>query len=96
MGPELGDVVGRVGVPISILAARDGVHVEDGVDALLSAEVDDAVKPLEAVWLEDAGVHVIFEVSVVERNTNTVESKRLVVFCIFFGEEVFEELCDAA
>lgn len=92
VGPELGNVMRRVRVPISVLAAGRGVHVEDGVDALVGAEIDDAVEPLEAVGLEHAWVHVVFKVAVVEGDTDAVQSQGLVVFCIFFGEEVFEEL----
>lgn len=72
MGPELSNVVGGVGVPVSILAAGDGVHVEDGVDALFGAEVYDAVEPFEAGGFEDSWVHVVFEVPVVEGDANAV------------------------
>lgn len=72
VGPELGDVVRRVRVPVSVLAAGGGVHVEDGVDALFGAEVDDAVEPFEAVGFEDTRVHVVFKVSVVEGDADAV------------------------
>ena len=57
--PEVGDVRAGVAVPVGVLAARRGVQVEDGVDAVLGAEVDHAVEVLEARGFEDAGVHVI-------------------------------------
>ena len=60
-------VAGRaVGVPARTLAAGDGVHVEDGVDALVGANVDHAVQVLEATFFENTGVHVVFEVAVIE------------------------------
>jgi hypothetical protein len=37
-------------------------------------------------------VHVIFEVAVIEWNTNAVETEGFVVFGILLREEVFEEL----
>ena len=70
--PEGGVVSRVVGVPVAVLAAGSGVHVEDGVEALGGAEGDDAVEVLEAVGLEDARVHVVFEVSVVEGDADAV------------------------
>ena len=57
--PEVGNVSARVRVPVGVLAAGCGVQVEDGVDAVLCAEIDDAVEVLEALGLEHAWVHVI-------------------------------------
>ena len=72
--PE-GGVAGRVvGMPVWVLAAWGGVHVEDGVDAVVGAEGDDAVEVLEAGGLEDARVHVVFEVVVVEGDAEAVEA----------------------
>lgn len=61
MDPKAGDVGASVGVPVRVLPSRCSVKVEDGVDALLSAEVDDAIEVLEALFLENPGVHVIWE-----------------------------------
>ena len=57
--PKVGDVGASVRMPVGVLTAWCGVEVEDGVNALLSAKVDDAVEVLEAFWLENAWVHVI-------------------------------------
>ena len=57
--PEVGDVRARVRVPVCVLPAWRGVQVKDGVDAMLGAEVDDAVEVLEALGFEYARVHVI-------------------------------------
>lgn len=59
-------------MPVSVLAPGSSVHVEDGVDALFGAEVDDAVEPFEAVGFEDTRVHVVFKVSVVEGDADAV------------------------
>ena len=48
-----------VGVPAAVLPAGRGVHVDDGVDTLCGAQVDDAVEVLEALGLKDTWVHVI-------------------------------------
>lgn len=58
--PKVGDVGAVVGVPVRVLAAGCGVEVEDGVDALLGTEIDDAVEVLEALLFEHAWVHVIW------------------------------------
>lgn len=54
--------------------------------------IDDSVEVLQALLLEDSGVHVVFEVSVVDRQTDAVQAKRCEAFSILFGEEVVEEL----
>jgi hypothetical protein len=41
------------------------MQVDDGVDAVLGTQVDDAVEVLEARFLEFARVHVVLEVAVV-------------------------------
>ena len=57
--PELGDVRARVRVPVGVLAAGSSVEVEDSIDAVLRAQVDDAVEVLETLGLQDAWVHVV-------------------------------------
>ena len=52
----------------------------------------DSVEVLQALLLEDSGVHVVFEVSVVDRQTDAVQAKGCEAFSILFGEEVVEEL----
>ena len=48
-----------VGMPVSVLAAWSRVHIEDGVDSMLSTDIDDPVQMLEPRLLENAGVHII-------------------------------------
>ena len=90
--PKLGNVVCRVGVPVSVLSTRDSVHVEDSVDSLCGANVNNPVEPFEALRLEHAGVQIVLKVAVVEGNTDAVEAELLVEFGVGFGEEVLEEL----
>lgn len=90
--PERGDVRWVIRVPVGILATSGRMVVEDGVDTGLGANINNTVEVLEPFSLEDARVHVIFEVAVVESNTNGVEAKRLVEGGIRLGEEVFEKL----
>lgn len=58
--PEVGDVCAGVGVPIGILATGAGVQVKDGVNSVLSADINDAVEVLKAFGFEYARVHVIY------------------------------------
>jgi hypothetical protein len=58
--PKVGDVCAGVAVPVRVLSSGCGVEVEDGVDALLGTEIDDAVEVLEALLLEYASIHVIW------------------------------------
>lgn len=46
-------------MPVGVLATRGCVEIEDGVDAVLSTDVNDAVQVFEPGLLEDARVHVI-------------------------------------
>jgi hypothetical protein len=68
------------------------MQVNDSVDAILGAEVNDAVKMLQPLLLEDTGVHVVFKVAVVDGEANAIEPKRSEELGILLGEEVLEEL----
>ena len=57
--PELGDVRACVRMPVGVLPARGGVEVENGVDAVPCAQVDDPVEMLETLRLQHAWVHVV-------------------------------------
>ena len=89
--PKGGVGGGVVGVPARGLTAGDCVHVEDGVDLVGGAEVDDAVEVFEAGLLEDAGVHVVFEMAIVERQAQGVEAEGFEEFRIRLREEVVQE-----
>lgn len=89
---EAYNVMARVRVPVSVLPSRDGVHVDDGVDLLLSAKVDDSIQPFQAFWFQYSWVQVVFEMAVVNRNSDAVETELGVEFGVFVGEESFEEL----
>ena len=52
-----------VGVPVSVLATGGGVEVEDSVDSVARADLNDSVEVLEARSLQDTGVHVICPLS---------------------------------
>ena len=85
-------LVGRVvGVPVLVLVAGEGVQVNDGVDFVSGAQVNDAVEVREAALFDDEGVHIVFEVAIVDRDAYQVEAQRLDVLCVRLGEEVFEE-----
>lgn len=59
--PEVGDVRAGVRVPVGVLATGTGVQVENGVDSVFGADVDDTVEVLEAAGLEYTRVHVVYE-----------------------------------
>lgn len=59
---------------------------------MFSAELDDTIKMLEAVGLEHPWVQVIFEMPVVYRNADTVETKRLEEEGVRLRKKVFEKL----
>ena len=108
MDSKVGDVGARVAVPVRVLSAGRGVEVEDGVDALLGTEVDDAVEVLEAFRLEHAWVHVIWgtndwqgdpgstflpiKMPVVERQADTVQSEAFEELGVLLLEEILQKL----
>jgi hypothetical protein len=91
MLPEEGMVGRVVGVPVLILEARYGVQVEDRVDAVPSAQVDDPIKMLEARLLDLEGRHVVLEMMVVDRQPQQVQAKRLDEARVVGAEKIFQE-----
>lgn len=57
----VGNVASVVGVPVSVLTARSGMEIENSIDSMLRADINDPVKVLEAGLFEDTRVHVILE-----------------------------------
>lgn len=92
--PEIGDVATMIRMPVSVLTTGGGMKIEDGVDAVLRTDVDDTIQVLETRLLEDAGVHVILKVTVVESNTDAVQTKALEEFGIGVLEEVLQEFIE--
>lgn len=54
--------------------------------------INHTVQVLQSFLLEDAGVHVILEESVVDGETDTVQAQRCKAFCVLFREEVVQKL----
>lgn len=52
------------------------------------------VKMLEALLLDDKGIHVILKVMVVERQAKAVEAQRRKELAVLVREEVLEELVE--
>ena len=71
---------------------RTGVEVKNGVDPVLGADIDDAVEVLEALGLQNAGIHVVFEVGIIERQPDVVQPQTLKVRCVCIGEEELQVL----
>ena len=79
-------------MPPAILTARCGVHVENGVDAVFRARCDGSVEVFKPRLFQNAGIQVVFEVTVVDRDADAVQSERLEECSVGFGEEVLQEL----
>lgn len=90
--PEACDMRAMVGVPSAVLATRGGMHVDDGIDGVAGAYIDDTVEVLKSFGLQDHRVHVIFKVPIVDRDTNAVEAERSEKFGVWLREEILEEL----
>ncbi len=56
VAPKKRDVSPTVGVPAPALTPGSGVHVDDGVDGMFGAEIDDTVEVFEAIDFEDSRV----------------------------------------
>lgn len=74
MNPEISNMGPMVTVPSLVLATWGGVEVDDGVDRVFGAEGYNTVEVFEAFWFEDSGVGVVFEVSVVDSDSDAVQS----------------------
>ena len=80
-----------VGVPIAVLIARQRVQIDDRVDALRRAQVDDAIQVPEPLLLDDERRHVVFEVAIVDRDADQVQPQRLDEASVVLAEEVGQE-----
>jgi hypothetical protein len=58
---------------------------------VLSYNVDDAINMLETFFLDLKGLHVVFEMTIVEAQAQAVEANRVEEGGIFLGEEVLQE-----
>jgi hypothetical protein len=85
------DMVTDVRVPVAILPAGNSVQVDDGIDFMGGAKVNNTVEPFEPLRLEDAGVKVVFEMTVIDRDSDAVKAQLCVEFGVGVGEEVLEE-----
>jgi hypothetical protein len=54
--------------------------------------IDNSVQVLQTLLLEDSWVHVVLEESVVDGETDTVQTEGGKAFCVLFREEVVQEL----
>jgi hypothetical protein len=51
------------------------MEVEYRVNTFLAAELDDTIKMLEPLLLENARVHVILKVAIIEREADAIETQ---------------------
>ena len=92
MNPEASDVGTVVGVPSSVLTTWCSVHVEDGVNALSGTGLDYPIQLNETFLFQDPWVHVIFEVAIVNCDTDAVQPQRLKEDRVLVPEEIFQKL----
>jgi len=89
VSPESSDVDTSIGMPVGILPAGSGVHIKDCVDPMLCTDVYYAIEVLEPLGLQDAWVHIILEVLVINGDPNAIQSEGLEEHSIILLEEVF-------
>lgn len=70
------------------------MHIENRIDALLRAQIDDTVEMLEPLLLQHARVVVVLEVAVVDGDADAVQAELVVELGVGRGEEVLEELVE--
>jgi hypothetical protein len=66
------------------------MQIQDGINPLLRTQLNDAVQVLKPLRLEHPRVHIVLEVSVVERDAETVQAEGFVELGVGFGEEVVQ------
>ena len=59
---------------------------------MFRARCDGSVEVFKPQLFQDAGIQVVFEVAVVDRDADAVQSERLEKRCVGLGEKVFKEL----
>src|SRR6266566_7909612 len=85
-------LVGRIiAMPILVLVTWQSMQVDNGVDLLLGAQVDDSIQALKALFLDDKGFHIGLEVPVVDREPKQVQAERGNILRIVSSEEIFQE-----
>ena len=73
--PKASDMCAMVGVPTTILAPRRGVHVQNCINPVFRACGYGTVEVLETISLEYTWIHVIFEMTIADRDADAVKSK---------------------
>jgi len=68
------------------------MEVQDCIKPMFCTQLDHTIQVLESLRFEHSRLHVVLEVTIVERNTNAVETKRGKEGGIGVTEEVFEKL----
>jgi len=93
--PEGGMMTWRVGMPVSILTAWDGMQIKDGVDSVCCAKFNHAIEMLESSFIDVEWEQLFFivqKVTVIERNSQRVHPVVMEEFGVRIHEEVGEEL----
>ena len=79
-------------MPATVLPSWRSVHVEDGVNALSGTGLDYPIQLNETFLFQDPWVHVIFEVAIVNCDTDAVQPQRLKEDRVLVPEEIFQKL----
>jgi len=70
--PKQGLVNPRIAMPALILAARKGMHVQNGIQPLRGTGIDDSIDETEPVRSNGRGIQVIEEMAMVDWYANAV------------------------
>lgn len=88
--PKRGVAATRVRMPIRILSSGGGVHVQNRVDLVFRAQINNPIHVFETRLFQHSRVHVVFEMAVVEWYAEAIHAFRGKEFGILVGEEVLE------
>ena len=94
--PEAGVVGGVIAVPMLVLEAGERVEVDDGVNFVFGAAIDGTVEDFEAIFDEFEGLHIRFEVAVIDREADAVHAVGGEESGVVFAEEDVEEAVEEA
>ena len=79
-----------IGMPILILVARGGMQVEDGVNLVVSADLDHPVKLFKAGLTNRHRVHIVFKMAIIKRQAHQIQAQRANEARILLGKKIFE------
>jgi len=68
------------------------MKVQDRPNPIFSTDINDAIHFLESAFFQLSRIHVVFEMSIIERKSDTVQPEGFEELGIGIGEEILEKL----